>query len=270
MKTLFNFILLLVFSHSLFAQNVIREKIFSAKMKKEISTIIVAPDIKPHQQYKTVYILHGYSGNPERTLKQDIPDLQAKAKAFNTIYILPDGNYNSWYVDSPVDKKSQYKTFIGSELVQYIDGHYPTKAEKKSRGIIGWSMGGFGALYIGTSFPKIFGIVGSSCGALDFRTFNEGYNNYQVDKVLGPLSSLGSDYILSDNTDKMLNTGQYYILDCGINDFFISKNQNFHQELLSKKIEHLYIESLGEHNTKYWSRALSNQLSLFENFFTHQ
>ena len=102
-------------------------------MKKEISTIIVAPDIKPHQQYKTVYILHGYSGNPERTLKQDIPDLQAKAKAFNTIYILPDGNYNSWYVDSPVDKKSQYKTFIGSELVQYIDGHYPTKAEKIQR-----------------------------------------------------------------------------------------------------------------------------------------
>ena len=29
---------------------------------------------------------------------------------------------------------------------------------------------------------------------------------------------------------------------------FISKNQSFHQELLGKKIEHLYIESLGEHN----------------------
>ena len=70
-----------------------------------------------------------------------------------------------------------------------------------------------------TSFPETFGIVGSSCGALDFRTFNEGYNNYQVDKVLYPLSSLNSEYILSDSTDKMLNTGQYYILDCGINDF---------------------------------------------------
>ena len=126
-------------------------------------------------------------------------------------------------------------------------------------------MGGFGALYIGISFPEIFGLVGSSCGALDFRTFNEGYNNYQVDKVLGPLSSLGSDYILSDNTDKMLNTGQYYILDCGINDFFISKIKIFIRSCLIK-IEHLYIESLGEHNTKYWSRALSNQLSLFENF----
>jgi S-formylglutathione hydrolase FrmB len=142
--------------------------------------------------------------------------------------------------------------------------------QKTSRGILGWSMGGFGSLYIGTSFPETFGIVGSSCGALDFRTFNEGYNNYQVDKVLGPLSSLGSEYILSDNTDKMLNTGQYYILDCGINDFFISKNQSFHQELLSKKIEHLYIESLGEHNTEYWSHALSNQLSLFENYFSHR
>ena len=114
-----------------------------------------------------MYILHGYSGNPERTLKQDIPDLQAKANAFSTIYILPDGNYNSWYVDSPVDQKSQYKTFIGSELVQYIDGHYPTKAEKIQRNY--WvEYGGFGALYIGISFPEIFGLVGSSCGALDF------------------------------------------------------------------------------------------------------
>ena len=143
MKTLFNLSLLLVFSHPLFCTKVIREKIFSAKMKKEISTIIVTPYIKPHNNTKRCIFCMVIAGNPERTLKQDIPDLQAKAKAFNTIYILPDGNYNnSWYVDSPVDQKSQYKTFIGSELVQYIDGHYPTKAEKTSRGILGWSMGG--------------------------------------------------------------------------------------------------------------------------------
>jgi hypothetical protein len=67
MKTLFNLTLFTGILTSTFAQKVIREKIFSAKMKKEISTIIVTPDIKPHQQYKTVYILHGYSGNPERT-----------------------------------------------------------------------------------------------------------------------------------------------------------------------------------------------------------
>ena len=40
MKTLLNLTLLLVFSHSLFAQKVIREKIFSAKMKKKSAPLL--------------------------------------------------------------------------------------------------------------------------------------------------------------------------------------------------------------------------------------
>ncbi|AQX12606.1 esterase [Elizabethkingia meningoseptica] len=270
MKTLFNFLFLIGFLGLLSAQKIVHEKVFSTQMNKEINTIVITPEIKPHQKYKTVYILHGYSGNPERTIKQDIPDLVAKASVYNTIYILPDGNYNSWYVDSPLDKRSRYKTFIGKELVEYIDKHYPTKAEKASRGILGWSMGGFGALYIGTSFGRTFGIVGSSCGALDFRTFNDSYTHYQVDKVLGPLSSLKPEFIMLNNVDKMLRAKQFYILDCGTGDFFIRQNQSFHQLLLEKHVDHLYIESFGEHDTAYWSKSLSNQLALFENKFGKQ
>jgi S-formylglutathione hydrolase FrmB len=50
-------------------------------------------------------------------------------------------------------------------------------------------MGGYGATNIGVTYNKTFGIVGSSCGALDFNSFGEGYNKYMVNKVLGPMES---------------------------------------------------------------------------------
>lgn len=268
MKTLFTTLALLVISLSVSAQQIIHKKVFSKKMNKEIETVIITPKLIKGKTYKTIYILHGYSGNPDRTYKQDIPDLTGKSQKYNTIYILADGNFNSWYVDSPVDKSSQYQTFIGKELVDYIDANYPTMKDRKSRGILGWSMGGYGALNIGFFYSDTFGIVGSSCGALDFNRFGENFHNYQVDKVLGDFKSLSKEYFTFDKTKKMAQANQFYIVDCGTEDTqMIDMNRDFHQLLTNEKIEHLYIESPGGHDPKYWNKSLDNQLALFENYF---
>lgn len=261
-------IILSFISLSFSAQKIVTQKVYSAKMKKDVETLIITPNIKKEKLYKTVYILHGYSGNPNRTYKQDILDLGKKAEQFQTIYVLPDGNFNSWYVDSPINEKHHYSTFIGKELVDYIDSHFPTIKDRKSRGILGWSMGGFGAVNIGLNYTQNFSIVGSTCGALDLTYFGESYKNYQVENVLGAFEKLSSEYLASNRVDKMKNANQYYIFDCGTEDEqMIEMNRNFHKILTDKKVEHLYTESLGQHDTKYWSKALSNQLALFENYF---
>ena len=181
---------------------------------------------------------------------------------------MPDGNFNSWYVDSPVDKSSQYQTFIGKELVDFIDANYPTIQNRKSRGILGWGMGGYGALNIGIFYQSTFGIAGSSCGALDFNRFGENFHNYQVDKVLGDFKSLPKQYFTFEKTKQMAKANQFYILDCGTEDSqMIDMNRDFHELLTSEKIEHLYIESPGSHDPKYWNKSLANQLALFENYF---
>lgn len=268
MKTLLTTVALLALSLSISAQDIIHKKIYSPKMNKEIETVIITPKFKDGVTYKTIYILHGYSGNPDRTYKQDIPDLVTKSQKYKTIYVLPNGNFNSWYVDSPVDKSSQYQTFIGKELVDYIDANYPTMKDRKARGILGWSMGGYGALNIGIFYSDTFGIVGSSCGALDFNRFGENFHNYQVDRVLGDFGSLSKEYFTFDKTKKMAQANQFYIVDCGTEDTqMIDMNRDFHQLLMNEKIEHLYIESLGGHDPKYWNKSLDNQLALFENYF---
>lgn len=268
MKKLINILFVFIGLTQFSAQKIIHQEIFSPKMNKNIKAIIITPDLKSNVTYKSVYILHGYSGNPDRTIQQDIPDLVQKAQEYQTIYILPDGNFNSWYVDSPIIKNSQYQTFIGQELVDFIDKTYPTKADKKSRGILGWSMGGYGAVNIGVTYNKTFGIVGSSCGALDFNSFGAGYNGYQVDKVLGSFSSLNPNFLTGSKIKLMKNGDQKYIFDCGTEDEqMIEQNRSFHHKLTDLKIEHLYIESLGKHDPAYWSQSLSNQLSLFQKYF---
>ncbi|MFC4389943.1 alpha/beta hydrolase [Flavobacterium quisquiliarum] len=240
-------------------------------MEKEIETIIITPEIKVEKLYKTVYILHGYSGNPNRTYKEDIPELLLKSEKFQTIYILPDGNFNSWYVDSNLNQKSQYSTFIGKELVAYIDSNFPTMKNRKWRGILGWSMGGFGALNVGLNYTQNFSIVGSTCGALDLTYFGVNYKNYQVEDVLGPFEKLPSEYLVKSRAEKMKTSEQYYIFDCGTEDEqMIDMNRNFHFLLTKNGVEHSYTESLGKHDTEYWSKALSNQLVLFENYFNNQ
>ena len=269
MKTLFTTMALLAVSLSIAAQQIIHKKVFSKKMNKEIETVIITPKLIKGKNYKTIYILHGYSGNADRTYKEDIPDLSGKAQKYNTIYVLPDGNFNCWYVDSPIDKSSQYQTFIGNELVDYIDANYPTIKDRKFRGILGWSMGGYGALNIGVFYANTFSIVGSSCGALDFNRFGENFHNYQVDKVLGDFKDLPKEYLTFDKTSQMKMANQIYILDCGTEDNqMIDMNRDFHHLLTNQKIEHLYIESSGGHDPKYWNKSLANQLALFDNYFS--
>lgn len=270
MKTLLTTVALLALSLSISAQKIIHKNVYSKKMNKEIETVIITPKFVNGKKYKTIYILHGYSGNPDRTYKQDIPDLVTKSQKYKTIYVLPNGNFNSWYVDSPVDKTSQYQTFIGKELVDYIDANYPTTQNRKSRGILGWSMGGYGATNIGITYQNTFSIVGSTCGALDFTRFGESFHNYQVDKVLGEFKNLSKQYLTFDKTKQMHSSNQFYIFDCGTEDAqMIAMNRDFHKLLTNEKIEHLYIESPGAHDTEYWSKALSNQLVLFENYFNN-
>lgn len=264
--------LVFILSSQLFlGQNLVKKAIYSTKMNKNIDVIVILPPLVKGVQYKTVYILHGYSGNAERTYQKDIPNLVQKAERYQTIYVLIDGNYNSWYVDSPIDATSQYETFIGKELVDAIDVNFPTIPTKENRGILGWSMGGFGALHIGVAHPTTFAIVGSTCGAIDLTAFKAEYHTYQIDNMLGNREELPSKFKLFEQENQMKNAAQYYILDCGTEDTqMIEMNRSFHHHLTLHNIIHSYTEYKGEHNTAYWSKALAIQLALFDNWFNKQ
>src|SRR5258708_12356432 len=63
------------------------------------------------------------------------PQLQQEADEKNILFVSPDGGYDSWYFDSPVDPSVRYETFVSKELIPYIDAHYPPAADRAHRAI---------------------------------------------------------------------------------------------------------------------------------------
>lgn len=103
-------------------------EVYSQAMNKNIPVTIVLPEgYASSNKYSTIYTLHGWSGNnrnyPEKTGLGELAD------QYNVIYVSPDGNYDSWYVDSelkktqniiPLSQKNWWITWINTMLLTQI------------------------------------------------------------------------------------------------------------------------------------------------------
>jgi enterochelin esterase-like enzyme len=109
-----------------------------------------------------VYALHGYSIGAEQW-SQEIHVPQTIEGAFalgahEMIVVLPDSktvHNGSMYSSSATT--GDFENFIAHDVVSYIDAHYRTIANRTSRGLVGHSMGGYGASRIGMKHPDVFG-----------------------------------------------------------------------------------------------------------------
>ena len=175
--------LLLILVAPSFAAKVDTLLVNSPAMNKDVQVVVGTPDAafgKKAVACPVIYLLHGYGGNAKTWIGVK-PDLPQIADEKGIIFVCPDGK-NSWYWDSPKDPSYRYETFVSSELVKYIDGHYKTIADRKGRAITGLSMGGHGAMWNAIRHKDTFGAGGSTSGGVDIRPFPL---NWDMSKQLG-------------------------------------------------------------------------------------
>ena len=117
-----------------------------------------------HRHYPVVYALHGYSiGAEQWTHEIHVPQTIEGAFAQGAkemIVVLPDSKTvygGSMYSGSQTT--GDFERFIYHDVVSYIDAHYRTIPDRQSRGLVGHSMGGYGALRIGMKHPDVFGAL---------------------------------------------------------------------------------------------------------------
>lgn len=260
------FLVLLFFSAQ--AAQVDTIQVFSASMNKNIKTCVIVPDNykKSKKKFPVVYLLHGYSGNYATWVKS-FKEVSQQVDRYGFIAIGVDGNYSSWYFNSPIDPTFKYETYIIDELVPFIDKKYKTIASREGRAISGLSMGGHGSLYLSLKHQDVFGAAGSMSGGVDIRPFSE---KWDIKNRLGAITDFPENW--EKNTVVNLielnqNNNLKLIIDCGVDDFFIDVNRELHQKMLALKIDHDYIERPGKHNIDYWENSLKFQLLFFYNFF---
>jgi enterochelin esterase-like enzyme len=113
-------------------------------------------------RYPVVYYLHGFDGDYTQ-ISSNLPvfdSLMAAGTVSEFIIIGVNGNNTlggSFYVNSLAT--GNWEDYLVNEVVSFIDTNYRTKTAAASRGIAGYSMGGFGSINLALKHPDVFGVV---------------------------------------------------------------------------------------------------------------
>jgi enterochelin esterase-like enzyme len=127
--------------------------------------IVVLPPsyrTEPGRRYPVVYALHGYSiGAEQWTREIHVPQTIEGAFARGAremIVVLPDSKtrHNGSMYSSSVTT-GDFERFIAHDVVAHVDAHFRTIPDRRSRGLVGHSMGGYGATRIGMKHAEVFG-----------------------------------------------------------------------------------------------------------------
>lgn len=257
-------LLLCTASHA-FRQEEVRVR--SSSMDKDVPVTVITPDVyEEGKAFPVIYLLHGFSDNHTSWARRGV--IGGLSDQYGIIFILPDGGYDSWYFDSTFTPEYQYETFVSKELVEYVDSHYSTVRDRAGRAITGLSMGGHGALMLGTRHQETFGSMGSMSGGVDIRPFPDAW---------GIAQRIGSQEEHPENWERntvinmthLLKPGAMnIIIDCGTEDFFFEVNCAMHEKLLSEKIPHEFYTRPGQHNWDYWFNAIRYQVLYFSGCFS--
>jgi S-formylglutathione hydrolase FrmB len=136
---------------------------------REVSVYLPPGYEKSRQRYPVLYLLHGYTDSDAKWFGLAGPHFVNVPKAADAaaargvkpmIVVMPNACtkfQGSFYGSSVVT--GDWERFVTRELVDYIDAHYRTVADVRSRGLAGHSMGGYGTLRLALKAPGVFSSV---------------------------------------------------------------------------------------------------------------
>jgi enterochelin esterase-like enzyme len=119
-------------------------------------------------RYPVLYLLHGRGDKMAAwtTIKPDLDRLIGEHRIPAVIAVMPDASSSrraGYYIDSQfagtkdLPAGEAVESAFTRDLVAHVDATYPTRPERNSRIVGGYSMGGYGALRYSLAHPELFG-----------------------------------------------------------------------------------------------------------------
>ena len=242
-------------------------RFYSDVLKRDVSFLMVIPndirmdypreDLKRKDRpMKTLFLLHGYSGSAFNWVPGNL------AEQYNFAIVIPSGE-NGFWLDGPATGR-QFATFVGVELVEYVRKTFKLAMTPEDTFLMGFSMGGFGAIHTAFAYPETFGKAAALSSALihnEVAKMKEGEGN--------PVANYDYYYMCFGNPAKLAesdNNPEYLLkkqiaagkkipeifMACGTEDFLLEPNRAFHKFLEEQKVQHTYCESSGIHDMRFW------------------
>lgn len=208
-------------------------RFFSKTIVKHIGMNVILPE-KGRGPWPVFYLLHGLSD--DHTIWQRLTSIDRYAMEWPFIIVMPDG-LRSFYTDSPMGPFAKY---IGEEIPAFIEQNFHAIKSRGGRCIGGLSMGGYGALRVGPTYPERFASVNSHSGAVLHGSKTWTIKTHaEFHRVFGSRPA-GSDHDLLALARKAKRSGKLpeIRIDCGTEDFLIEDNRAMHTRLEALRVEH--------------------------------
>jgi putative tributyrin esterase len=213
-----------------------------------------------------VILLHGVygshwawalKGNVHKITQKLIDEKQLKPM----ILVMPsDGLFGDGSAYLP-HKTEDYEKWIVEDVIEVVREQIDLVKIDTPHFIAGLSMGGFGAMRLGTKYSHIFKAFSGLSSITEFsqlKLFVEDFESLD-NNVLSKTSIL--DEILAKKDDL-----SPFRFDCGTDDTLVTYNRALHNSLEKHQISHIYQEFSGEHSWEYWTSHIAETLLFFNQF----
>ena len=255
-------------------------------------------------RFPVAYYLHGGGGNErtwiDRLALDSIADSLQRRGVPAAILVMPDGDTGYWIdweepdgfrtrcaadprramLEEPIATycvpRGRYESYLVEDVVPYVDSLYRTRADPSHRGIAGFSMGGYGAVFLAARHPDLFSAAVSHSGvvaplyvgphpyaeqAVFASTVSEILDQWPPYRWPLFLVEFGRDtsgWWARDpfrQIDRLLAAGRpvpYLSVDVGTMDRFADQSRALSDTLRKRGVAHRYREWPGGHDEAYW------------------
>ncbi len=120
------------------------------------------------RRFPVVYYLHGLGDNEQSLVNLGgwpIYDRLMREKKIGEFVLVAPAGFESFYVNSR-DGEFRYEDFFLHEFLPAMEKKYRIGMGRAQRGIMGISMGGYGAMHYGFKYPEMFAAVSADMPAL--------------------------------------------------------------------------------------------------------
>lgn len=209
----------------------------------------------PRVPMPAMYLLHGLYGSEQDWFQYTRVMLWARAKGLAVF--CPAGE-NGFYVNQ-ADTGEAYMRYVGEELPAFTRRLFPLSSRREDTFIAGLSMGGYGALNAGLTYPETFGKVAALSAAL--RPWKR-MDKPQGDCVQRPAYAralFGQDTEPWDTLTLARQCGARapeLWLSCGAQDDLLEENIALVNGLRQAGIPAYFDQPPGAHNWDFWDREI--------------
>ncbi len=261
-----------IFEITFFSNALHRQTPITAIIPVEEKEIPGFPKFDKSKPFRSVYLLHGFSGGHGDWLRGS--RIEELSMLYNIAVFCPSGE-NSFYLDDEsID--ALYEQYLCKELIDFTRRVFPISEKREDTTLGGLSMGGYAAIRNGLKHNDVFGNIIALSSALitdniadiikqpDNRIASPAYYMH----VFGdPEKIIGSDIDPKALAKKLVDSGAHrpnVYMACGTEDFLLAENRSFDAYLTHIGFRHEYTEGPGIHNWAFWDTYIEKAFNWLE------